>query len=89
MRFFVIDRRGIPPSCDDYPFVVLKMDNWNDYSFYTLFHPVLWVTEGQDIDLRDVKIIKRGQGPGRTQIADEFHALDDTYCSLGSRIGLL
>ena len=86
MRFFVTDRFGTPPSLDHYPFVVLKKDDWNDYSFYTLFHPVLWVTQGQRIDLRNVKIIKRGQEPGRTEIADEFHALDDTYCSLGQEL---
>ena len=26
------------------------------------------------------------EGPGTTQIADEFHALDDTYCSLGQEL---
>ena len=86
MRFFVTDRRGIPPSLDDYPFVVLKMDNWNDYGFYTLFHPVLWVTPRESIDLRDVKIIKRGQGHSSTEIARDFYALDDTYCSLGQEL---
>ena len=58
------------------------MNTWNDYGYYTLFHPVLWVTAGQSIDLRDVKIIKRAQEPSKTEIADDFYALDDTYCSL-------
>ena len=86
MRFFVTDHRGIPPSRDHYPLVVLKKDRWNDYGFSTLFHPVLWVTADQSFDLRDVKIIKHGQGLGQTEIADDFSALDDTYCSLGQEL---
>ena len=86
MRFFVTDTWGTPPRSESYPFVVLATDNWDDYSFKTLFHPVIHLSKDKQIDLRDVKILKLGQSYGRTEIPHSFVKLDDSYCSLGQEL---
>ena len=86
MWFFVRDRWGTPPPSEPYPFVVLAVDDWDDYSFKTLFHPVIHLSKDERVDLRDVKILKRGQPHGRTEIAPSFVQLDDSYCSLGQEL---
>ncbi len=86
MRFFVTDSWGSPPRNEPYPFVVLAVDNWDDYSFKTLFHPVVHLSEDERVDLRDVKILRLDQPNGRTQIAQDFEELDESYCSLGQEL---
>ena len=85
MRFFVTDR-GAPPQGEPYPFVVLANDNWDDYSFKTLFHPVVHLSKDELVDLQDVKILKLNQQRGRTQIEPCFEELDNSYCSLGQEL---
>ena len=86
MRFFVTDSWGSPPQNEPHPFVVLATDNWDDYSFKTLFHPVIHLSEAESVDLRDVKILRLNQSYGRTEIERDFVELDDSYCSLGQEL---
>lgn len=86
MRFFVTDNRAPTPSSNVYPFVVLTNDNWDDYGFKTMFHPVVHAKPDLKVELPQVKILKRDQGGGRTQISQDFDALDNTYCSLGQEL---
>ena len=86
MLFFVTDTWGTPPPNESYPFVVLVTDNWDDYHFKTLFHPVIYLSQDKMVDLGNVKILKRGQTDGRTEIPQSFVQLDDSYCSLGQEL---
>ena len=86
MRFFVLNRRENPPQDEPYPFVVLENDLWDDFGFRTLFHPEIHLERGETLDLREVKILKRDQESGRTEIAKDFEVLDDSYCSLGQEL---
>lgn len=86
MRFFVSGRQERPTNSGPYPFVVLQTDNWDDYHFRTLFHPVVYLSESEAVDLRSVKILKLGQESGRTPIDEVFDELDGSYCSLGQEL---
>jgi len=81
MDFIVTGRWDAPPSSPR-PLVVLRANNWDDYSFKTLFGVELHV-DGEVIDLEGVKIMKRGQESGYTEIPNSFIELSDEYCSLG------
>ncbi len=86
MLFVVTDRYGTPPQNVSFPFVALAVDNWDDYSFKTLYHPVIYLSEDEKVDLRDVKILERGQLSGGPKIPESFMQLDDCYCSLGQEL---
>ena len=86
MRFFVTDTWGTLLQGEPYPYVVLVSDNWDDYRFKTLFHPVFYLSQEQQVDLRDVKILQLNQQRGRTQTERYFEELDDSYCSLGQEL---
>ena len=86
MLFFVTDTCVTPPPNESYPFVVLATDHWDDYHFKTLYHPVIYLSQDQMVDLSNVKILKRGQTEGRTEIPQSFVQLDDSYCSLGQEL---
>ena len=86
MLFYRTDSWGTPPQDVPYPFVALAVDNWDDYSYKTLFHPVIYLSKDRSIDLSDVKILQRGQESRRTQIPPSFEQLDDSYCSLGQEL---
>lgn len=65
----------------------LTWDNWNDYSYYTLFG-LIYVDENSGIhDIGSVKIGYQGQKIGQDgrnlSIGDEFDGLDPIYFSLG------
>ncbi|MEX2032261.1 MAG: hypothetical protein WEA81_05285, partial [Dehalococcoidia bacterium] len=87
MRFFVRRRQARPVEVTDFPFVVLETDNWDDFHFGTLFHPVIYLSATDSVDLRSVKILQAGQ-EGHSPIGDgfAFDALDDSYCSLGQEL---
>lgn len=65
---------------------MLATDYWDDYSFKTLFYPVIHLSEDESVDLRDVKILRLNQPYGRTEIEQDFVELDDSYCSLGQEL---
>ena len=64
----------------------LHQDNWNDFSFQTLYHLYYRRTENpEDVELiGPVKILKRGQTRvDGIQLQAPFGALDDAFCSVG------
>jgi len=64
--------------------VVLKQDNWDDFGFKTLFAVTLYLRGDKEVDLGTVKIMRRGQESGSTEMPTvPFDKLDDSYCSLG------
>ena len=84
MKFFVIPWRRIHPQSQEYPYVVLVQDNWNDYGYKTLFHPTIYITPDESVNLHDVKILQLGQV--HTQLDEEFEKLDAGFCSLGQEL---
>lgn len=83
VRIFPPRRGDVPPF--DTPFA-LQQDNWNDYSFQTLYHlyhrhpdpgtaPTL---------IGAVKILRRGQTESDgIQINQPFERLGENFCSVG------
>lgn len=64
----------------------LQQDNWNDYSFQTLYHLYRNETEqGQGPTLiGSVKILRRGQtASDGIQIKEPFQHLNESFCSVG------
>src|ERR1700730_8196178 len=59
-------------------------DNWDDFSFKTIFSVVLYDHEGARHDLGPVRILKRGLESGRVPLPALFTELDDEWCSLGT-----
>lgn len=88
MEFIVIQRSGrVPSSGRDIAY--LSIDNWNDYSFVTMFDLVVYDEEGQRHDLEKVKIGFRGQDTSiatHQSIADRFETLTEEYFSLGLEV---
>ncbi len=83
MRFVVQEAR-VRPTVTEFPTVVLSRDNWDDYHFRTMFVAWLHLRKGKTIDLEHVKILKRGQESGKTDMPGRpFSALPAEYCSLG------
>jgi hypothetical protein len=64
----------------------LQQDNWNDFSFQTLYHLYYRRTENpEDVELIGlVKILRRGQTRADgIQLQAPFEALGDAFCSVG------
>lgn len=84
MKLKVLDRFG-RPSPGSKSTIFLTWDNWNDYSFYTLFG-ILYVDDKSKVhDIGAIKIGYFGQGEGDRvfTIGDEIESLDEKYFSLG------
>ena len=72
----------------DTPFA-LQQDNWNDYSFQTLYH--LYHRQQQPGErptlIGPVKILRRGQTPADgIQIQQTFDRLGENFCSVGASL---
>lgn len=81
MRFAVV-ASGFPRL--NYPYVVLRRDNWDDFGFKTMFDAVLVIdSEGTERHLGGVKILRRGQTEGKTDIQSRFETLSEEFCSIG------
>lgn len=68
----------------------LKIDNWNDYSFVTMFYLTVFDENGAKHDLGNVKIGFKGQKVEQTthsQLERTFTNLSDNYFSLGESVG--
>lgn len=65
----------------------LQQDNWNDFSFQTLYH-LYYDTPGEEATLiGGVKILRRGQTKADgLQIRQPFDALDENFCSVGTSL---
>ena len=88
MQFYVIDR-NIPPPNAGINSVYLKIDNWNDFSFVTLFHVSLHDEKGVFHKLGSVKIGFKGQVESvstHSTLPRPFVALPDSYFSVGTEV---
>lgn len=85
MRFFVRRNQERPPGAVP-PFAVLRTDNWDDYTFKTMFHPILYLSDTEQLELGPVRILQLGQERGATPIDEMFEQLDESYCSLGGQL---
>ncbi|MFC3651313.1 AAA family ATPase [Dyella humi] len=88
MDFYVISRETKLPS-SGVSCAYLRTDNWNDYSFRTLFQLYCFDEGGQLHELGDVKIGFRGQVEQTStdsRLDRHFQYLDSSYFSLGQRI---
>lgn len=65
----------------------LQQDNWNDFSFRTLYQ-LYYNTPGEDATLiGSVKILRRGQTDSDgLQIKEPFDALGEEFCSVGTSL---
>lgn len=68
--------------------VYLRIDNWNDYSYYTLFQATVFDEDGKGYELGDVKIAYKGQEEGDANATSEkidthFTKLSEGFFSLG------
>lgn len=88
MDFYIISREArLPPSGASC--VYLRIDNWNDYSFRTLFQLYCFDESGQLHDIGDVKVGFKGQDETYStyaKLSQSFESLDSSYFSLGQRI---
>jgi len=67
--------------------VYLQVDNWNDYSYQTLYQIILFDENGIKYDLGSIKIAFFGQTTEeRTELPIEFTQLDKQYFSLGQSV---
>jgi len=85
MKFHVIENSSSAPN-EDKNSAYLRIDHWNDYSFVTSFHVVVFDQKGQRFDLPDIRVGFLGQ---TTEIATyqklpkQFDRLSDEFFSLG------
>lgn len=66
----------------------LRIDDWNDFSYFTLFQVKVFDENGKGYELGDVKIAYKGQEEGRAnatsvKIDKYFTKLSEDYFSLG------
>lgn len=71
---------ALPPGAE-LPCIVYRVDNWDDYSFKTLFHLCLFKKDGSKEVLGDVKILQTSNQS--TKIPDSFSSLAPELFSLG------
>lgn len=67
----------------------LRIDNWNDYLYYTLFQVKVFDGNGKGYELGDVKIAYKGQEEGGANATSEkiethFSKLSEDFFSLGN-----
>ncbi|MDF1705824.1 MAG: AAA family ATPase [Aeromicrobium sp.] len=85
LTFRVVGRNDPQPR-ERFPFVELRWDHWDDYSFKTMLGAKLHIDAGSALDLGGVKILRRGQEEGFTDLPETFESLDDEFVSLGQDI---
>lgn len=67
--------------------VYLRIDNWNDYNFRTLYEIILFDENSKKYDLGYVKIANFGQTElERIEVPQEFEVLDGHFFSLGQSV---
>lgn len=75
---------GRRPPSDRALTAYLRTDNWDDFSFKTLFYLIINDNHGVQHEIGNLKIGYFGQEPGsHTQLPDEFTTLSDEFFSLG------
>lgn len=72
------------------PDLVLAQDNWNDFSFQTLYHLSYFSTTGgvrEETLIGSVKILRRGQTDSDgILVQDDFSQLGEEFCSAGESL---
>jgi ABC-type cobalamin/Fe3+-siderophores transport system ATPase subunit len=85
MQFAVIPAKQRPPMGS--AGIFLERNNWDDYSFRTLFQMYYSADGNQYISIGSVKIAHLGMNDGGiTPIPDRFEELPHTYFSLGQDV---
>lgn len=88
MDFLVKNRNDkFPPGIKNTAF--LTIDNWNDFSFTTMFYVTLFDENGSKHDLGNVKIGFKGQTESETtisKIGNNFNILPHGFFSLGTDV---
>lgn len=85
MEFQVLSR-GTRVPANGCCTVHLAIDNWNDYSFVTLFYMSVHDEQGVKHDVGEMKIAFRGQTTAvstHTRLPERFQSLGDEFFSLG------
>lgn len=87
MEFKVLSRGTWLPN-EDRNTAYLRIDNWNDFSYFTLFQVKVFDENGKGYELGDIKIAYKGQQEGSTNATSEkidkhFTKLSKDYFSLG------
>ncbi|SFO86683.1 AAA family ATPase [Hydrogenimonas thermophila] len=83
LTFFVIPNNTCFPETGKSQ-VYLRIDNWNDYSYKTLYEIVLFDEKGNKRELGYVKIANFGQTTEeRIELPKQFEFLDERFFSLG------
>ncbi|HCI7175061.1 TPA: AAA family ATPase [Acinetobacter baumannii] len=87
MEFKVLNRGTSLPD-EGRNTAYLRIDNWNDFSYFTLFQVKVFDENGKGYELGDVKIAYKGQEEGSTnatsvKIDKYFTNLSEDYFSLG------
>ncbi|NHZ98513.1 AAA family ATPase [Massilia sp. CCM 8734] len=88
MNFKIVLRSCWPTTLDPNT-VYLEVDNWNDFSFVTMFHMYFNDSAGTKLNVGAVKIGFRGQTEEHSTYATldpEFPELDQKYFSLGQDV---
>lgn len=81
---FYKKQRGFSVPDSDILSVYLIIDNWNDFSYRTLYEIILFDENGNKHDLGYIKIANFGQTTEeRIELEDEFQSLDERFFSLG------
>ncbi|MBR0960843.1 ATP-dependent nuclease [Bradyrhizobium japonicum] len=83
MATFSVVARSFSPNRGETDHVFLERDNWDDYTFKTLFHATYSTQSGELVKLGQIKIMKRGMTTGPVEIPLAFENLGTDYCSLG------
>ncbi|WP_139412030.1 AAA family ATPase [Aeromonas veronii] len=85
MEFTVLERHErVPQNAKNH--VYLKIDNWNDYSFMTMFYLSVFDKKGEHHDIGYIKIAFKGQTtetPTYKKIKPNFSRLSSTFFSVG------
>ena len=88
MEFHIIGRDDKFPS-GKISTAYLKFDRWNDHSFVTMFHVLVYDEFGEAHDLQNVKIGFKGQDIAtttRSKLPDTFQNLPEGFFSLGTGV---
>jgi ABC-type cobalamin/Fe3+-siderophores transport system ATPase subunit len=81
--FTILPVRSWPPAGAEVGRAFLIRDNWNDYSYVTMFDLVVIADDSTRLKVGQVKIGQFSMTGFRTKVPEEFDALDDDYFSLG------
>ncbi|MDC4723435.1 AAA family ATPase [Acinetobacter baumannii] len=90
MVFVILDnKKWLPDSGINT--VYLRVDNWNDYSYYTQFQVKVFDNAGKEYDLGDVKIAYKGQEEGfenstAKKLEWRFNKLPENFFSLAPSV---